>query len=130
VGVSFALFLCALTWSSDSLAACGQHLGSPRRHAMTEVAHFKYALLIFGPDTARDLIPPPMSGAFSCPGRGSPESPPLTHSVPLRVEPWGSPTSAASVVPSGRPLWVVEHRDRPRVYPTPLDRPPKGLATV
>jgi hypothetical protein len=130
LGVVSALFVCALAWPSDSRADCGQHPVSPRRHAMTAVAHFEYAALIFGPDSAGDLISPSTPGAFSCPGRGGPDSPPPTLSVPLRVEPWLSPASVASVDPSSRPLLAAEDRDRPRVHSTPIDRPPKGRATI
>jgi hypothetical protein len=130
LGVVFALFVCALAWPSDGRAACGQHPVSPRRHAMTAVAHFEYASLIFGPDSASDLVSSSAPGAFSCPGRGGSDSPSSTFSVPLRVEPWLLPASVTSVDPSSRPLLAVEDRDRPRVHSAPIDRPPKGLATV
>jgi len=95
---------------------------------MTEVAHFEHASLIFGADSARDLVTPAGLAGLSCPGPDLPDSPPSVPSTSLRVQTWTPLVSAPLADPTSRPLTAIEDRCRVRVCRAAIDRPPRIFA--
>lgn len=130
LGASVALFVCALTWSSEGLASCGRHVGVPGEQMANALAHFEYSVVLFGADSVQGMSPSAALSGLSCPGRGQSEMPSSVPSTPVRTEPWVDGPSSSAPDPSSRPLIWNENRRRPQLARAPIDRPPRSVAVV